>query len=54
MDEARKALLERQKKWLKEHCGIETYEQLVEAMKKQPPLDIGIFVLPQVEQVKAS
>ena len=54
MDAARKALMERQKKWLKEKCGIETHEQLIEAMKKQPPLDIGIFVLPVAEQVKVS
>ena len=51
--EARKALLERQKKFLKEKFGIETYEQLVEELKRTEPLDIGIFVLP-LEQSKAS
>ena len=52
MDEARKKLLERQKKYLKEKFGIETYEQLVEELKKTQ-IDIGIFVLP-LEQAKAS
>lgn len=51
--EARKALLERQKKFLKEKFGIETYEQLIEELKRTEPLDIGIFVLP-LEQTKAS
>ena len=53
MDEARAKLLERQKKYLKEKFGIETYEQLVSELKKTEPLDIGIFVLP-LEQAKAS
>ena len=52
MDEARAKLLERQKKYLKEKFGIETYEQLVEELKKTQ-IDIGIFVLP-LEQAKAS
>jgi hypothetical protein len=51
--QARKALLERQKKFLKEKFGIETYEQLIEELKRTEPLDIGIFVLP-LEQTKAS
>lgn len=50
--DARKALLERQKKYLKEKFGIETYEQLIEELKKTE-LDIGIFVLP-LNEVKAS
>ena len=49
MDESRKKLLERQKKYLREKFGIKTYEELLEALRKQEPLDIGIFVLPQVD-----
>ena len=48
MDESRKKLLERQKKYLKEKFGIETYEQLIEELKRTE-LDIGMFVLPLKE-----
>ncbi len=53
MDAARKALMERQKRYLKEKFGIETHEQLLEAMKNTK-LDISIFVLPLEQSVKAS
>lgn len=49
MEDYKKALLERQKKYLKEKFGIETHEQLLQALKEAEPLDIGIFVLPQVD-----
>lgn len=54
MDESRKKLLERQKRYLKEKFGIETYEQLIEELKRTEPLDIGIFVLPQAELDKTA
>lgn len=55
MDAARKALMERQRKYLKEKFGITTHEQLIEELKKTEPLDIGIFVLPlEQKATKAS
>lgn len=53
MDAARKALMERQKKYLKEKFGIETHEQLLEELKKTK-LDISIFVMPLEQATKAS
>lgn len=53
MNAARKALMERQKKYLKEKFGIETHEQLLEELKKTK-LDISIFVMPLEQATKAS
>lgn len=54
MDAAKQALMERQKKFLKEKFGIETHEQLLEAMAKVTPLDVGIFVNPQAKVANAN
>lgn len=37
---------------MEKEFGIVTDEELVEAVKKQPELDLGIFVTPMKEGVK--
>lgn len=39
-------LIERLRQKMKEEFGINTDEELIEAVKKHQPVDLGIFVTP--------
>ncbi len=46
-------LIDRLREALKRECGIETDDELLDAVRTQPELDLGIFVAPLPDIGKA-